>query len=946
MRSPSVSRTYRRIVVLLIAVSALISGLLLFSRLTTVRAFKPNPLLASNAGDKTHTQITEEAIKELIEAGIIPGVTKVNESIEKAIKKIKRGNEISDGLAFFDDTAHFTGDELAGSQQRLEALYRDMKIALEADKISEARIGLGTALHAIQDFYSHSNWIESGHSSINPNVADFSRTGDLIASGIGMVEGELACKDCALPWTCAQCTDNITTNRVTTAWFSLNPVRNIKPFGRCSHGGTFDFSQNYSGRGGINKDTTSCSESPHASLHFTAAAIAKSHTKEFLRLIKRNVTLKQFKALLGVGPTLALAVDTTGSMGQEIAGVRQGATALVDARLNSDLEPSKYVLVEINDPATNLYETDDPDVFKQYLGALAADDGGDCPDLAFTAMATALEQFDEGGGELLVFTDAAAKDSGLAGSVVNLAEKNDANLTLFLSGSCSPIDPEYFRIARETGGQAFVIAPTETFEATKLADFTVRPDSVDVAHINGTLSATPATYTVPVDSTLSTVTFSVSGADGALVIRPDGSTIQSTDPGVSSANISGGTIISISNPADGLWSVTMTGGGEFTLRVTGESPLHFSSFDIVTLGGVVHQAYFPFDGLPLAGQISKVNAELSPGEFNSAQFELRTTNGALLQTLALSEIPNIEVDTSRQYLGDVTFPSVPVLAHVTGTDINGQPYQRVFPKTIKAQTVEVTAPPFGEIFPGQDLSYTAQVTNHGVSDTFKIDASDENNFIRYISPSAFTLNTGETINVTVNLKTPAGVEPGSRDVITLNVTSTGASEANNFAVTELMVVSHLAIGPRSVLGGKPSVGTVKLINGIAPEPGTVVTLSSSDNSVATVPATITVQPESRQASFVISTSAVSAVTPVTITASYGTISETAVLKVVPAEDSLAAVSVSPGKVLSGIPAKARVMLNGPAPAGGATVTLSSNSAAAVCHPQSRFPKEQVMARSL
>lgn len=928
MRSPSVSRTYKRILVLLVAASALTSGLLLWWPLNTARAFKPTPALAG-ASDKTHVQITEEAIKELIEGeGIIPGVNKVSKRMEKAIEHIKDGNKYTDFIPdlYLMDAAHFTGDELEGGQARIYGLYKNMKAALEANELAKARLALGSAFHAIQDFYSHSNWLETNHFSINPNVANFSNTGALIASAAH--SNEVTCADCASPFSCVECANNIITPRLTTAWFQAKPGRNIKPFGRCSHGGWFDFSSDNPAVGGINKDTGSC-DTPHGHLHFLATGIAKQHTKEFLKFVKKNVTAKQFRALLGVGDTLAFAIDTTGSMSAEIAGVRQGANLIVNSRLNTDLEPAKYVLVEIDDPTTNLIETDDPDVFKGSINALTADDGGDCPELAFTAMTKALDRFDESGGELLVFTDASAKDSGLAGSVIGLAEKNEVNLTLFVSGSCSPIDPEYYRVARETGGQTFVIAESETFEATKFADFTVRPDSVDIAHINGTLSATPATYTIPVDSTLASVTFSVSGQEGALVKRPDGSTVQLTDTNVSSADISGGTVLSITDPADGLWSVTVSGGGEFTIRVTGESPLSFSSFDIVQLGGLAgHEGYFTVEGLPLAGPVNKVIGDLTAGHFNTAQFELRNVNGGLLQTLALSEIPVVETGNAIQYIGDVTFPAVPVLAHVTGTDLNGQAFQRVVPKTIKAQTVQITAPRANEIYPDREFSYTAQVTNHGVSDTFKIDASDDESLIRKITPSAFTLNNGQTIEVTVNLKTPADIPPGSMDVINLSVSSTGASETKNFALTELMIVPELEIGPESVLGGNPSVGTIRLFDGVAPEPGTVVSLSSSDTSIATVPATVTVQPDYRQESFVISTSPVAAVTPVTITASYGAITRTAILKVAPAEHSLVSLNLSEGKVLGGNPVKGRVSLNGPAPAGGVTVTLSSNSSAA------------------
>jgi len=472
MRSASRRRTYRQFLALLIVSSSLLSGLLLFSPLISVRAFKPVHFPGASAGDKTHVQITEEAIKELVEGGIIPGVNKVNRSMQKAIDQINKGNSLTDAVGFFADEPHFTGDKIAGSQARLEALYKNMKSALEANKLDEARWGLGTSFHAIQDFYSHSNWIESGRNFMNPNVANFSRTGDLIASMAA--PNEITCADCAEPFTCLNCDDNVISNNLTTAWFQSLPWGEKKPFGRCSHGGSGDLSRDEPGKGGISKDT-SCNSSPHGHLHQLAAEIAKTHTKEFLRFIKRNVTLKQFRALLGLGETLAFAIDTTGSMTQEIAGARQGATLIVNSRLNTDLEPSKYVLVEINDPTTTVYETDDPDLFKQALNSLDADDGGDCPELAFTAMVKALEKFDESGGELMVFTDASAKDSGLAGAVITLAEKNEANLNLFVTGSCSPIDPEYFRVARETGGQAFVIAETETFEATKLADFTVRP---------------------------------------------------------------------------------------------------------------------------------------------------------------------------------------------------------------------------------------------------------------------------------------------------------------------------------------------------------------------------------------------------------------------------------------------------------------------------------------
>ena len=298
------------------------------------------------------------------------------------------------------------------------------------------------------------------------------------------------------------------------------------------------------------------------------------------------------------------------------------------------------------------------DVFKAAVNGLGANGGGDCPELTFMAIIDALERFDYGGGELMVFTDATVKDGGSAGSVIALAQKKSVKITLMLSGSCSPIDPEYYRIARETGGQAFVISENDAQEATKLADFTVRPDAVDVAHINAILSATPVTYTVPVDSTMTNVTFSVSGATNTTITRPNGTTVAPTDAGVTPANISRGKVLSIANPTAGMWSVTVSGDGEFTMRVMGESTLRFSLFEVVELRGIQgHEGYFPISGSPIAGQLSKLSARVAAGNFSTAQFELRSTNGALVQTLSLGELPNLEGDTSRQFFGEATLPN-------------------------------------------------------------------------------------------------------------------------------------------------------------------------------------------------------------------------------------------------------------------------------------------------
>jgi hypothetical protein len=139
-------------------------------------------------------------------------------------------------------------------------------------------------------------------------------------------------------------------------------------------------------------------------------------------------------------------------------------------------------------------------------------------------------------------------------------------------------------------------------------------------------------------------------------------------------------------------------------------------------------------------------------------------------------------------------------------------------------------------------------------------------------------------------------------------------------------LASVTLNPASVVGGSPSTGTVTL-NAPAPSGGAVVTLSSSNPS-ATVPSNVTVAANATTATFTVTTSAVSAVTPVTITGTYnGTWTVTLTVNP-PAAVALSSVSVSPTAVIGGVSSTGTVALTGAAPTGGIVVTLSDNNASA------------------
>src|SRR5437667_6825018 len=144
-------------------------------------------------------------------------------------------------------------------------------------------------------------------------------------------------------------------------------------------------------------------------------------------------------------------------------------------------------------------------------------------------------------------------------------------------------------------------------------------------------------------------------------------------------------------------------------------------------------------------------------------------------------------------------------------------------------------------------------------------------------------------------------------------------------------LASLGQNPTSVTGGNSSTGTVTL-SGAAPAGGAQVAHSSSNTAAVTVPSSVTVAAGATSATFTVSTSAVAAPTPVSISSASGGVTRSASLTVAPAPPppaTLSSLTLNPTNVIGGLQTSTgTVTLSAPAPAGGATVMLSSSNGAA------------------
>ena len=164
---------------------------------------------------------------------------------------------------------------------------------------------------------------------------------------------------------------------------------------------------------------------------------------------------------------------------------------------------------------------------------------------------------------------------------------------------------------------------------------------------------------------------------------------------------------------------------------------------------------------------------------------------------------------------------------------------------------------------------------------------------------------------------------------TLGNTASDVSDSAFTIKPRAAAVDWLALSPTNVVGGSPVQATVTL-SGPAPAGGAAVAVTSSNRSVATVPATVTVPEGETGATFTVSTSQVAVTTSVRLTASYGGFSTPATLTVKPAvvlPPRVAGLSLDPTAVVAGQQVKVTVTLTEPAPEGDALVALSSSDPA-------------------
>lgn len=185
-------------------------------------------------------------------------------------------------------------------------------------------------------------------------------------------------------------------------------------------------------------------------------------------------------------------------------------------------------------------------------------------------------------------------------------------------------------------------------------------------------------------------------------------------------------------------------------------------------------------------------------------------------------------------------------------------------------------------------------------------------------PVSVTVAAGQTSAVfTTNAAAVAAL-----GTATLSATGGGSTKTAVLTVRPA-AVSQVALSPASITGGATSTANKVTLDGLAPAGGTAVTVSVSNTNAAAVPSPV-VPAGTSSVLFAISTSPVSALTSVGISASAGGgTAKSATLAINPLQVS--AVRVPPSLTGGAVWAYSSLTLNGAAPPSGAAVLLASSN---------------------
>ncbi|KAI4879516.1 hypothetical protein NFI96_006857 [Prochilodus magdalenae] len=770
------------------------------------QSFLPSP----SSDSRSHTDITEDALLEvaadacrdaaqdegqifirpalLSPENLLHACLNVSEDADlsgskfrEVLNEIIGENTIIDRDQAFIPSLHFNDEAIESGRNVITQGISIVKANLRRGNLKAARRSLGAVTHTLQDFYSHSDWFELGNFFPNPNLL----RPDLQLQNIAGVNTP-TCNDCDMK-VCPNVIlpQILNTNTLTSGYVSLTPQ------GKCNHGD--------STRGGINKDFGGGEVTPDGTdPHLVASSTATEATKNLLQDLRTAFGNTLFLRMLGItrSAVVCFVIDTTGSMGDDIAEVRRITSEIINNNIGTANEPSLYILVEFNDPAVGpVTSTTDPREMKQSVNNLRPSGGGDIPELSLSGIELALRTVPPS-SDIFVFTDAPPKDIELRDTVNSLIQSTSSRVSFFLTNALSsrrrrrsaltnPGNSIYQQLAQLSGGQAIEVTKATLPLATAIIEDSITSSLVTLLQVD---SSQTKTFSFLVDPRVRNVTLYITGLSINFTLQNPAGMSQNSTPeaGPLASVFPVGNLYRVplnEGNLTGRWQITITSPQDYSLRVTGRSTLNFMSQFVEVFDGP-HPGFAVISARPPAGQNATLLVTVTGAEMLSGvELGLVSADGELLRNSSVTRLRD------GTFLARVPrLPDVPFTLLLMGQDANGQRFRRQSRTQIQASQITVQVQRSVVLVPGESMSVPFTVESRGIEGVISISARDDERFVTAVSRS---LNIDATGNATgmLSLSVPTGTPSGTTSVVTLQAESTETRQSN-FAFLRVSVIQR------------------------------------------------------------------------------------------------------------------------------------------------------------
>ncbi|XP_063436302.1 uncharacterized protein LOC134717738 [Mytilus trossulus] len=650
------------------------------------------------------------------------------------------------------------------------------KLIARKDDIDEFVKQLGECLYTIQSFYSNTNWVE-----MNGGIAyeDFG-INDLME--VAALE-EDTCLDNA-DYN-SGCKNNIRVNGKLTSGYhhgrgNTKPAKAIgSSTGKCSHGGPDDDSRKLVARCGINKDSITPAWSPHSHLHNQAYTAAVQATENFLVANGTGV-------LYTIGPTLfedvfhvkrrkdmtlAMAIDYTGSMADDIDAVKEYVLELLTNTVGSANEPADYVLSLFHDPeswnSAYKYEDGYEMINKVQTIESIGGDNPDCPEYAAAGMLAAIELMRDD-SPLYVFTDADAKDANRMQEVIDAAKAKNISVSSLLTNQCdlkkrsalgrherSASSLSFFQqIAEATGGSVY---ETDKENIGNVLDTVIGetfPSSEIIIDSFDWSAAKTDDQNITVDSTITVLKISVTGssAETDVDIYYANGTLETYTSGKSTRiyTSSGETIISIQHPPGSIMKLRRNVNNDWKVNITAQSSIKINSelLEHTDTGDMVS-----VKGSPILDNNYTVALSVYGLVSNGTCHTIALTDNTG-SVISVHEASQLQRDFDTLCAATFRTPHAEFQVKLYGNDDSGRPFTRKLSELYKPASVElIITASTDDVIIGKERLIGYQVINRGtVTETYQVSISDDHSFVHGTGTVEYTLLAGDGANGTFAVK--------------------------------------------------------------------------------------------------------------------------------------------------------------------------------------------------